>query len=155
MFNLTLLTIDKLKTKYFLAAYEEYLKRLRPYAKIEVVELAADKFNNSNKRPAQLNETKRLEKYLNKQSDSFVIILDEAGQELPSMELAKFLKQKANFKIILVIAGSLGFTKEFLAKPYFKLSLSKLTLPHELARVVLLEQLYRSVTIINKKDYHY
>lgn len=154
MFNITILAIGKIKEKHYQAAFEEYLKRLKPYAKIIVQELKVESFNEGNKNKAKDYEAQRILAYLKKYPESQVFILDEHGPEYTSLEFTKIL-EKTNSHFIFVIGGSLGYVPEVLKRYEQHLSLSKMTMPHELARVVLIEQLYRAVTIVNKKEYHY
>lgn len=153
MLDITILAIGKIKESYWREASDEYLKRLKPYAKIKVEELKSESFTKWDSELAKIEESNRLENYLNRRPEATVFLLAEKGEELDSIAFAKKL-EKLNCPIILVVGGSLGFNSVFFAK-HKKLSLSKLTFPHELARVVLLEQLFRTITIINKKDYHY
>ena len=154
MLDILILTIGKLKINYFKDASEEYLKRLKPYARITTRELKAESFNASNKLKVKKEEGRRISEFLKKQTNCLVIFLEEKGKQYNSLQLAELL-EKENRKIIFVIAGSLGFDKEIEYQPDLTLSLSALTFNHELARVVLLEQLYRGATIINGKEYHY
>jgi 23S rRNA (pseudouridine1915-N3)-methyltransferase len=157
MFKITIVSLGQTKEKYFVAAIDEYLKRLRPYAKIEIVELKAEPFGASNKAAAQKIEGEKvqnyLEKYLSAHPSVQVFLLDERGEELTSVEFAQKL-DKINSEIIFVIGGALGFAPDLL-QHYQKFSLSKMTYLHEMAKVVLLEQIYRAVTIIKGKNYHY
>lgn len=154
MFNIIILTIGKVKERYFQTAIDEYLKRLSPYAKITFQELKAESFSSATKLKAKEIEGSRLINFLDKHKDSKIYILDERGKEYTSVELAGNL-EKSGQEIIFVIGGSLGLNQEILKNYTNHFSLSKLTLPHELARVVLVEQLYRSVTILKNKEYHY
>jgi len=87
-------------------------------------------------------------------NNSIIIGLDESGNNLNSLELAKFL-EKNNQHIVFLIGGALGLSSAVLQKIDFKLSLSQMTFTHEMTRVILLEQVYRAVTIVNGKSYHY
>lgn len=153
MFKIIILAVGKMKEKYFAAAVVEYLKRLRPYAKIEIKEITAESFSAGSKAQAKKIEGEKIFTALKKYSDSEIILLDEDGKSFNSIALAEKLRT-AGRPMVFVIGGALGF-EEKLKKHFFRLSLSALTFPHELAQVVLLEQLYRAVTIIKNKDYHY
>jgi len=154
MFNITILAIGKIKEEHFSTAFTEYAKRLSPYIKFTVQELKAESFNEANKLRAKEQEGLRILGYLEKYPDSKVFLLDEKGQEHTSQEFSKVL-EKSSSHFIFVIGGSLGFDFKILNRYTQHFSLSKLTLPHELARVVLIEQIYRAVTIIKNKEYHY
>jgi 23S rRNA (pseudouridine1915-N3)-methyltransferase len=152
MLNITIIAIGKVKEAYWKEAVLEYQKRLQPYTRLKIEELKAEPFSDSTKEKAKKTESENIELYLGKKKNSEVYLLSEHGELFDSPTFAK--KMESSQEIVLVIAGTQGFTKDLAAK-YPKISLSPLTFPHELARVVLLEQLYRATTIINKKDYHY
>ena len=155
MFNIVILAVGKIKEKYFEEAAGEYQKRLRPYAKIVIEEVLPEPFGReSERKAAKSKEGERLLGALAKYSNDEVIILDERGKEFASAAFADFL-DKEKRRVIFVVGGALGFSEEFLAKPFHKVSLSKMTLPHELARVVLFEQIYRAAAIVAGKTYHY
>ncbi len=153
MLNLRIIALGKLRDK---TVAEDYLKRLKPYAKIEVIEIPEEPFRDiSEKEKTQEKEAEKILKILSK--DSFVIALHERGKEFTSEKLAKFLEETSSHgdRITLIIGGPLGWHQSVLDRANMQLSLSQLTLPHQLVRVVLLEQLYRAATIIAGKQYHY
>jgi 23S rRNA (pseudouridine1915-N3)-methyltransferase len=156
MLDITLLVVGKIKEKYWQAAFLEYAKRLKPYARLRVVELAAAPFSKNDKEKAKGIESGRildfLQKSASKSNPNPVYLLAERGRVFSSPAFAAWLDK--NQSLLLVVGGALGFSDE-LYRRYPQISLSPLTFPHELARVVLLEQLYRAATIINNKDYHY
>ncbi|MDD5043195.1 MAG: 23S rRNA (pseudouridine(1915)-N(3))-methyltransferase RlmH [Patescibacteria group bacterium] len=155
MFRITILAVGKIKEKYWSDAISEYLKRLKPYAKINVCELKSEPFKrDSDKEKSKKVEAERIMDFLEKFPAEEVIILDERGKEFSSVEFAGYLENK-NRHFIFVIGGALGFDSAVLTRVGQKMSLSKMTLPHELARVVLLEQLYRAVMISTGRSYHY
>lgn len=155
MFNIVILAVGKIKEKHWQMAAEEYLARLRPYAKVVVEEVAAESWRrDSDKEKAQEKEGERLLKVLEKYSDSKIFFLDEGGKEFSSREFSQFLNRTLG-RVIFVTGGALGFGDKIKNSSFDKLSLSKMTLPHELARVVLLEQIYRAATIARGKEYHY
>lgn len=153
MFNVTILSIGAVKTDYFKAAIAEYLKRLGPYIKINLVELTAESFTESQKIAAKKKEGKRIEEYLSRRPEARVFLLDERGEEIDSVALSQKL-ETINEPIIFVIGGSLGLEPGLLSR-YEKISLSRLTFLHEMTKMVLLEQIYRSVAISKGKNYHY
>jgi len=153
MWDITILAVGKIKEKYWQAASAEYLKRLQPYARLKIEELKAEPFSSATREKAKKAEAKRIEDYLKKRPGSLVMLLAESGRRTDSFIFAETLKN-INQPLILVIGGALGFG-ENLFGVYPKISLSKLTFPHELARVILLEQLYRAAAILNGKTYHY
>ncbi len=151
MLNITLITIGKIKDQALNKIAGEYLKRISPYARLNITELKAESFASTNKEKAKTLEAERIETVLTKKTGAKVCLLSEDGELFTSHDFARKLNQG---EIILVIAGSLGFAKNLLNK-YPKISLSPLTFTHEMARVILLEQIYRATTILNNKEYHY
>ncbi|MFA5184615.1 MAG: 23S rRNA (pseudouridine(1915)-N(3))-methyltransferase RlmH [Patescibacteria group bacterium] len=156
MLDITILAIGQLKDRQYQALFSDYLKRLRPYARLKVVELPSVPFAGNNQVQAKNFEAETIENFLlkmeRKQSPAAVYLLAERGQNFSSPEFAAFLNKKQ--PLILIVGGALGFSDRLYAQ-YPQISLSPLTFPHELARVVLAEQIYRATTIINKKIYHY
>lgn len=156
MLDIVIIAVDKIKAKYYLAAAEEYLKRLSPYTKIKIEELPAEPFrNDGDKVKAKKKEGERIIKAIIKYSGAQIIFLAESGELMDSLQFSKWLEIKAGQKIVFVIAGSLGFDEGAIRKASGLLSLSTLTFPHELAQVVLLEQLYRAVSISKGREYHH
>ncbi len=153
MLDITIIAFGKIKDITWQAAAQEYLKRLRPYARIKIEELKAESFSKKNKDEVKKIEGQRLLECLRRYPEADIRLLSEAGEELDSPQLATWLEKPARL-IVFVVGGTLGFDP-VISKSYRTLSLSRLTFPHELARVILLEQLYRAASIIKGKDYHY
>ncbi len=157
--NISVICIGKLKEKYWDDAIKEYSKRLKRFANLEIIELKESRLPD-NASPAQEEQVKKEEgeailKSIKK--GTYVITLEIGGKSLSSEELAKkfsdlALDGKAN--IALVIGGSLGLSAEVSQRADFKLSFSKMTFPHQMMRVILLEQVYRSFKINNHETYH-
>jgi len=154
MLRLTILAIGKVKQKNLEAIIADYLLRLAPYAKIDLVELPAEKFSETNHAKAMDLEAQRIDKWLAKRSEAQVYLLAEAGKLMDSRSFSEMLYSE-NKAIVLIIGGSLGFDPKLRKRFPKALSLSPLTMPHELARLVLVEQIYRAVTIEMGKTYHY
>jgi 23S rRNA (pseudouridine1915-N3)-methyltransferase len=159
MLDIKIVAVSKMKNKELNSLKEEYLKRLKPYARIKIFELPSFSFSSKNKEAAKDFECEKIEEFLQKEEEKNnnnnydIYLLAERGKDFSSSrDFANWLNKKN--PLILVIGGSLGFTDKMYEK-YPQIALSKLTYPHEMARVLLLEQIYRGVTIINKKDYHY
>ncbi len=131
--------------------YEKLLKRLLV---LKFTELKSESFNEKNKNKAILNESKRIDKYLSNKSLANIYLLSEHGRVFNSIELADFFHSFDGFSLTLVLGGALGFS-DFLKEKYSLISLSPLTFPHQMTQIILLEQIYRSISIINKKNYHY
>ena len=152
MFDVEIISIGKVKKEYFNDAIREYLKRLKPYARVKFTDLKAKSFNESNKNAIREIESKKIIKSLEKYNKNEVFLLHERGKVFDSLEFAGFIDK--NQKIVFVIGGSLGFSEELLSK-YKQVSLSNLTFLHEMVRVILLEQIYRAITILKAKNYHH
>ena len=157
--KITLITVGKIKEKYFTDAIAEYAKRLSRYCKLEIIEVADEKTPDgaSEALENQIKE-KEGERILSKVPDSaYVVALAIEGKQLSSEELADKM-EKCNVSgishLVFIIGGSLGLTPKVLNRADFKLSFSKMTFPHQLMRVVLLEQIYRSFRIRNNEPYH-
>lgn len=157
--NISIVTVGKLKEKYLKQGIEEYLKRLGSYAKIEVIEVADEKA------PEELSETEMVqvkqkegERILAKiNPDTYVIALAINGKLKSSEELADTIDKLAtygNSKIAFVIGGSLGLSDEVLKRSDEQLSFSKMTFPHQLMRLILVEQVYRAFRINRGEPYH-
>ena len=149
----------KIKEKFFVDAIREYEKRLSRYCKLEICEVAdektPDKASEALEEQIKEKEACRMEKYL--ADDAYVIALAIDGKMLDSVELSEKI-EKAGIQgishIQFVIGGSLGLHKRILARADYKLSFSKMTFPHQLMRVILLEQVYRGYRIMNGEPYH-
>ena len=157
--KITIITVGKLKEKYLKDAIAEYSKRLSKYCKLEIVEVADEKTPENASKVVEdairSKEAERILKYV--KEDAFVITLEIAGKQLTSEEFADKIEQlgvRGISHIIFIIGGSIGLGKEVLAKSDFALSFSKMTFPHQLMRVILLEQVYRSYRIISGEPYH-
>ena len=151
MLNLTLIVVGKIKEAYLNEAALSYIKRIKPYGRLKIEEVKAEAFSETTKLKAKKIEAERIQNILDKKTESKIYLMAEHGSLFNSLNFATQLNNK---EIVLVIAGSLGFDRD-LENKYPKISLSPLTFPHELARVILLEQIYRAATIINNKEYHY
>lgn len=156
MLNLTIITVGKITTKYWIEAENTYLTRLKPYARVNILEIPEEKFSNEAERA--IIQKKEATKILAKvPKDATLIALHEAGKSFTSPELAKWLENHSTRgeHLVFVLGGPLGLHADVLNVATLKLSLSPLTFPHQLARVVLDEQLYRAAMIQIGKSYHY
>ncbi|TSC93674.1 MAG: conserved hypothetical protein TIGR00246 [Parcubacteria group bacterium Athens0714_25] len=155
MQKITILAVGKIKEKYFKEACQEYLKRIGPYARVEMEEIGTESFfGDGDKEKAKEKEGGRILKFLDRNDDCQIFLLEENGNEMDSVSFSRKMEKIQN-PIIFVIAGALGFSDEVKKRGFGKLSLSQMTFPHELARLVLLEQVYRATTICKGKKYHY
>lgn len=157
--KITILTVGKIKEKYLKDAVAEYTKRLSRYCRLEIIEVIDEKTpDNASAAVEEMirqKEAERLMKYI--RDDAFVITLEINGNMLDSVSFAQKIEQLAiNGKshLIFVIGGSIGLGSEILKRSDFALSFSSMTFPHQLMRVILLEQIYRGYRIIEGAPYH-
>ncbi len=157
--KITLITVGKIKEKYLKDAIAEYSKRLSRYCKLEIVEVADEKTpdnaSDTVEDAIRDKEGERILKYV--KEDAYLITLEIAGKMLTSEEMAEKIEKlgvQGTSHIIFIIGGSIGLGKEILKRSDYALSFSKMTFPHQLMRVILLEQIYRSYRIINHEPYH-
>lgn len=157
--KITILCVGKVKEKFYRDAIGEYQKRLSRYCKLEIVEVTDEKTPDgaSETVEKQIKE-KEGNRILSKiREEDYVIALAIDGKMQDSVELSKNIQQlgvRGKSSIVFVIGGSLGLSKEVLKRADEKLSFSKMTFPHQLMRVILLEQVYRSYRIMNGEPYH-
>lgn len=157
--NLFIICVGKLKEKYLKDAIDEYSKRLGRYCKLDIIEVPDEKTpdNASQKEEFQIKEKEGLNILKHIKNNMFVTALDLKGSMLSSEQLADFIKNSAidgNSNLAFIIGGSLGLSKQVLERSDFNLCFSKMTFPHQLMRVILLEQIYRGYRIINGEPYH-
>lgn len=157
--NVTVIAVGKLKEKYWQDAVKEYSKRLGKYCRFNIVEVR-ESLLRGNPSAADEEAVKIAEgqEILSKiKSSDYVITLEIKGKGLSSTELAKRIDDLAimgKSSIVFVIGGSLGLSQEVSRRADFKLSFSSMTFPHQMMRVILLEQIYRSFKIIRNETYH-
>lgn len=157
--NITVIAVGKLKEKYLKQGIEEYLKRLTAYAKVHIVEVADEKAPE-NMSEAEMEEVKQKEgeRILGHiKPDTFVITLEINGKMLSSEQFAAKMDELATYgksKIAFVIGGSLGISEAVQKRSDLALSFSKMTFPHQVMRLVLLEQVYRAFRIVRGEPYH-
>ena len=158
MLNIRIICVGKFKEKYWEAASAEYMKRLGAYCNISVIEVKEEKLPAHASRADEENViTKEGRSILDKTgSGDYVIALDIGGRELSSEDLAARIADISftNATIDFVIGGSLGLSKEVKSRAALRLSFGRITLPHQLARIVLLEQVYRAFKINAGETYH-
>ena len=157
--NITILCVGKLKEKYWTEAVTEYSKRLSAYCSLRIVEIKEARLAE-NAGPAEEEAVKEAEgRELLKRIDKgdYVITLEILGKELSSEQLAEKVAElglAGHSSLVLVIGGSLGLSREVSARANMKLSFSRMTFPHQLMRVILLEQIYRAFKINRNEKYH-
>ena len=157
--KITLITVGKIKEKYLKDAISEYTKRLSKYCKLEIIEVSDEKTPDNASEIVEngirAKEAERILKYI--RDDAYVITLEIQGKQLTSEELADKVEKlgvQGISHIVFVIGGSIGLGEDVLKKSDYALSFSKMTFPHQLMRVILLEQIYRSYRIVNNEPYH-
>lgn len=157
--KIIIVCVGKIKEKFYRDAVEEYKKRLGRYCKMQIVEVADEKTpdnaSDTVEDAIRDKEGERILKYI--KEDAYVITLEIAGKMLTSEEMAEKIDKlgvQGTSHIIFIIGGSIGLGREILKRSDYALSFSKMTFPHQLMRVILLEQIYRSYRIINHEPYH-
>mgnify|MGYP000111128674 FL=1 len=157
--KITICCVGKIKEKFYSQAIAEYSKRLSKYCKLEIKEAADEKTPDSASdtvnRMIKEKEGDRLLSFI--KDDSYVIALAIDGKMLDSVELSEKIDNlmlSGKSDSVFVIGGSLGLDKRVLDRADYKLSFSKMTFPHQLMRVILLEQIYRSFRIMKNEPYH-
>ena len=157
--NITVICIGKLKEKYWTAAIDEYSKRLKSYCSLEIIELKEARLPDK-AGPAEELAVKEAEgeEILKKIKDNqYVITLEVKGKMLSSEKLAEKMETLAidgQSNVVFVIGGSLGLSAAVSRRANFKLSFSEMTFPHQMMRVILLEQVYRAFKINRNEAYH-
>lgn len=157
--KITILCVGKIKEIYFTMAIDEYSKRLTRYCKLDIIEVPDEKTPDdaSEAIETQIKKTEGEKLLKNMKDGAYVIALAIEGDMLSSVDLAGKMEHLATMgssHLIFVIGGSLGLSKEVLARADYKLSFSKMTFPHQMMRMVLLEQIYRAYRINSNQPYH-
>lgn len=157
--KITILCVGKVKEKFYRDAIDEFAKRLSRYCKLEIAEVSDEKTDEqASENEIRIIKEKEGERLLkNIREDAYVITLCIDGKQLDSEELSEKMEKlgiRGISHIYFVIGGSLGLSDEVIKRADFKLSFSKMTFPHQLMRVILLEQIYRGYRIMNHEPYH-
>ncbi|MEF9919246.1 MAG: 23S rRNA (pseudouridine(1915)-N(3))-methyltransferase RlmH [Eubacterium sp.] len=154
-----IIAVGKIKEKYLRMAIDEYSKRLQSYCRLDIIEVKDEKieerFSEAEKSKAVTLEGARILKYI--PPNSIVSTLEIKGQQLDSPDFSNKIEQygcQGNSTVVFIIGGSLGLAPEILSRSNWPLSFSKMTFPHQLFRVFLLEQIYRAFKIIKNETYH-
>lgn len=147
-----ILCVGKIKEKFFKDAISDYSKRLSKYTNLQIIEV--DDINSDNINTILDKEKDLIIKHIS--SKDYVITLEIEGKQLNSLEFSKKIEelQIYNSSIVFIIGGSYGLHQQIKDRADYKLSFSKLTFPHQLFRIILLEQIYRAYKIINNESYH-
>lgn len=157
--KITIICVGKIKEKFYVEAIKEYSKRLSRYCKLEIAEVADEKTpaepSDNEIHIVKNKEGERIKKYLSE--DAYVIALAIDGKKFTSEKNAEYINNlgiRGISHIQFIIGGSLGLADDILKNADMKLSFSDMTFPHQLMRVILLEQIYRAYRIINNEPYH-
>ncbi len=157
--KITIVSVGKIKEKFYKNAISEYEKRMLSYAKLEMITLKDEKVPQSLSEKS-MEQVKQIEgnRILNAlQSEAFIVVLDKAGKNMDSVEFSKKIQDLAirgKSHIVFVIGGSLGLSSEVVCRADLLLSFSDMTFPHQLMKVILLEQIYRAFKIAKGEAYH-
>ncbi len=157
--SIKIIGVGKLKEKYLKSGIDEYLKRMKSYSKVEILEVSDEAApENLSEKDLEIIKNKEGERILSKiKKEDFVINLEIGGKQLGSEELAGLIEKvqlESRGSIVFVIGGSNGLSDEVISRGDFSLSFSKMTFPHQLMRLILIEQIYRGYRIINNHPYH-
>lgn len=157
--KIDIISVGKIKEGYFRDAISEYRKRLTKYCRIEIIEVADEKTieHASSVQEDLIRKKEGMRILKNIREDAYVIALSISGKKLDSLSFSEklnYLGISGKSHIQFVIGGSLGLHTEVLKKADYELSFSDMTFPHQLMRVILLEQIYRCYRIINGEPYH-
>lgn len=157
--KITIITVGKLKEKYLKMAVDEYSKRLSRYCKLDIIEVpdekAPENMSISQEIIVKDKEGERILKYI--KDNEYVVALEINGEDLTSEQLANKINKlgiEGKSHIVFVIGGSIGLSDNVIKRSNYSLSFSKMTFPHQLMRVILLEQVYRSFRINANEPYH-
>ena len=157
--KITVIAVGKIKEKYLRDAIAEYAKRLSKYCKLELLEVADEKTPDAAspavERSIRQKEGERILRYV--REDAYVVTLEIGGKMLDSVEFSRKLENlgiQGKSHILFIIGGSIGLGEAVLKRSDFPLSFSKMTFPHQLMRVILLEQIYRGYRIMAGEPYH-
>lgn len=157
--NITFVTVGKIKEKYFRDAIAEYQKRLSKYCKLDIIEVADERTpDKASEALEDLIKQKEAERILkNIKDNAYCVALTIDGKKRDSVNLAEHIEQlglKGKSNLVFVIGGSLGLHNSVIERADEKLSFSDMTFPHQLMRIILIEQIYRCYRIMNGEPYH-
>ncbi|MEG0591932.1 MAG: 23S rRNA (pseudouridine(1915)-N(3))-methyltransferase RlmH [Coprobacillus sp.] len=157
--KIKIICVGKLKEKYLVDGIKEYVKRISAYATIEMIEVNDERIpDNASLAEEMIVKAKEGRKILDKvKQDDYMILLDVSSQELDSVAFSKRIEEcmiNGKSTIDFVIGGSLGHGEEVLSRANMKLSFSPMTFPHQLMRLILVEQVYRAFKIMKNETYH-
>ena len=150
--DIKLIVVGKIKEQYLVDGINEYIKRIKPFCNLNIIEIK--EFNTDDISKNLSNERKLI---LDNINDDYVVTLEIEGKNINSKEMSDLISNHfvySNKPLTFIIGSSDGLDNEIKKRSDYKLSFSKMTFPHQLMRLIFLEQLYRSLTIINNMKYH-
>lgn len=154
-----IVAVGKIKDKNLKGLIDEYIKRISPYSNVKIIEVNDEPIKkNSNEALDEIvknNEGKKVLKHID--NDDFVYVLDLRGKQFDSVELSKSIDEVLTYKssnITFVLGGSLGLSKDLINRANVRWKLSDCTFPHQIVRLLLVEQIYRVFTLLNNMPYH-
>lgn len=153
--KIRIIALGKIKEKFLKDGLDEFLKRLTPYASVEITELTTVEIKDDQVDKALKEEAEKILSHI--KPDSYVITLEIQGKQLSSEEFSAKINEITNFgtgELVFVIGSSCGLAPEVSARANFKLSFSKMTFLHQFARLILVEQIYRAFKILKNETYH-
>ena len=153
--KIRIIALGKIKEKFLKDGLDEFLKRLTPYASVEITELTPVEIKDDQVDKALKEEAEKILSHI--KPDSYVITLEIQGKQLSSEEFSAKINEITNFgtgELVFVIGSSCGLAPEVSARANFKLSFSKMTFLHQFARLILVEQIYRAFKILKNETYH-
>ncbi|TFF33920.1 23S rRNA (pseudouridine(1915)-N(3))-methyltransferase RlmH [Mucilaginibacter psychrotolerans] len=155
--KIAFITVGKTEDAYLKDGIEKYVKRLKHYTRLELVEIA--ELKNTKALTEEQQKTREAELILKKvTTQDYLILLDEAGQEYTSVQFAKYLEKRSISSVtslVFVVGGPYGFDQSVYQRANDKISLSRMTFSHQMVRLFFVEQLYRAFTIIKGEPYHH
>ncbi len=153
-----IIAVGKLKENYWQQACGEYLKRLSKYAKMQIEEIGEEKIPDESSSYQEIAKNAEGERILKKiKDDEYVILMEIKGQQMNSLQLANYLDKvisDGNSNIDIIIGGSYGVSESVKKRANYQWSFSQLTFPHQMARIMVLEQIYRAFKINHNEKYH-
>ena len=153
----TLIVVGRTVESYFVTAIEDYVQRTRRYLPFDVEVIP--ELKNTRSLTHEVQKEKEADLILKAfQPGDVIVLLDEGGREMRSVEFADYMKQKMNSvsrRLVFVIGGPYGFSPRVYEAAHEKLSLSRMTFSHQMVRLIFVEQLYRAMTILNGEPYHH
>lgn len=154
--NINIISVGKVREKYIKQGIDEFLKRIAPYSSIKVTEIPAEEMKSDI--PAEKILEKEAEKILNNvKENTYIIVLDKEGKNFSSEKFAQKLKEislQGVNQVAFIVGSSEGLSDKIKLKAHFLLSFSEMTFPHQLMRLILVEQVYRAFKILKNEPYH-